>query len=362
MRVLIVDDDTIKLKVISQIIPTIISNPTIEIAEYGMDALRKMKLIRYDLLILDINLPYKENDSPNSNGGKQVVQEIYRKLDSIYVPNYLVGLTQYKEFINDYFSVWNVIHYSSNDSTWIGSLKKLLTHISYVTYEQIDNSSNKPAVLLEGVTDFIFLEKAIEFYEPGLLNQIDLKYAKKVGGAQWVLNQAIVWMNMYPKDAEMKYVKAVALLDNDFAGNEVKNEILKSFSSENQRKLLKVLTLDCEYSNDILNLYRIGLKIPFEIESLFPVFCWEHAIKEGWTENRKTSEFSIPKNMEWLEESLKDYIVKCNLSEDSLMYLKKINRESKKNFSDYILSIPENRDIYKNFVPLIEDIKKKLEI
>lgn len=364
MKVLIIDDDIQKLNTIIRTIKEVEDNCSIDNAVYGKEALRLMKNKRYDLLIVDLNLPFTEIDEPTEDGGKKVVNEIYRNIKKIYVPNYIVGLTSFKEIINDYFNVWKVFHYESNNTKWVGNLKKILSHISHVNYLQEDEEPKKPTIFVEGETDFKYLNKAIDLFYPEFNDKVSFKFTKGNGGTNWVVNQSLIWMNSYNKDSNMKNIKAVALLDKDIAGKNAAKSIKEFFQNEKQRSILKIYTLDennCEY---VKNFFAIGCHIQFEIESMFNINEMKHAEKMGWLEENISSLVRIPKDFKMLNYNLKEYLLLNGIKEEEILYLKKVSWASKEKFCNFILNYDtsKQREIFKNFKNILQEIFKKLEL
>lgn len=364
MKILIIDDDKIKLASILQAIQEVADNCSIDNAICGKEALRLMSKKRYDLLIIDLNLPFTEDEEPSEEGGRKVVNEIYRNVGKIYVPNYIVGLTQYEDFVNNYFNVWKVFHYKSNDTEWVGNLKKLLSHITYVSYIQQDKESEKPTIFVEGETDYKYLSKAVDLFFPELNDEIRIRFTKGNGGASWVVNQSLIWMNSYHKDSDVKDIIAVAVLDKDSAGINASKSIREMFKTDKQRSILKVYKLNERNCNFIKNFFVAGCDVQFEIESMFELEQIKYAENQGWLEDKYSDVFEIPKEFDVYNENLTQFLLRKGLEKDNLLYLRKISWGCKEKFCNYILGLDESKQktAFKNFENLLLEVFKKIGV
>ncbi|MBV7268951.1 response regulator [Winogradskyella luteola] len=359
MRILITDDDKNKLASILSAINNVSTDLKIDNAMCGKEALRLMLKKKYDLLIIDLNLPFTEIEEPTEGGGKKVVSEIYRRIRTIYVPNYIVGLTQYEKFVNDYFNVWKIFHYKNNDTEWIGNLKKLITHIIHAKRTETNHEEELHRIIVEGETDFYFLQKGIDLFFPELKDKVAIHH-KKSAGTNWVVNQSLIWMNSYHKDSNSEDLIAVSILDSDTAGINAQKEINDLFSSDKQRNILKTYRIRENHSECVKKFFVCGCKIQFEIESMFDVKHLIYANSKGWLSSTNSELISSPKEWDVLTENLKEFLLKKGLKEDELLYLKPVSRLKKEKFCNYILSLDNPKEVFKNFESVLLDVFQKL--
>ncbi|MEZ4809032.1 MAG: response regulator [Allomuricauda sp.] len=363
MQILIVDDDKSKIESIIEIIREVSPGFSVDNATYGKECLQFLGHTQYDLLILDLNLPFNEFEKPSMDGGSKVVNEIYRKLRRLNLPHYIVGLTQYPDIIEGYFNVWKVIHYNRSSKDWVGNLKKLLTHINHTNKNQNPFLKKKPTILLEGETDYNYFHKAFEIFYPQLLNDVTLTYGKG-GGTSWVVRNSMIWMNSYPKDEDLKDLIAIAILDNDTAGKKAEIEIRDLFKSEKQREILKILKLKIGFSPRIQEYFSKGFAIHFEIEALFGLKYYEYANSNGWLENDCSNLEVVPKIWDCANENLTECLLRNKFEKNSILLTKKIKRNYKDKFCQLVLSDSQSKpkEVFKDFKAIIDEIILKLNL
>jgi len=359
MRILITDDDKNKLSKIITAIHQVSDNFKIDNAMCGKEALRLMLKKKYDLLIIDLNLPFTEGDAPTESGGRKVVSEIYRKIRNIYLPNYIVGLTQYEEFVNDYFNVWKIFHFKNNDTEWIGNLKKLITHIIHAKRTETNPEEELHRIIVEGETDYHYFQKGIELFYPELKDKVSIHY-KKSAGTNWVVNQSLIWMNSYHKDSDLNDLIAVAVLDSDNAGINAQKEIKQLFNSDKQKNILKTYKIKENHSEYVKNFYVCGCKIQFEIESMFDVVHLIYANEQGWLDISNSELITPPKGWDVLTENLTEFLLKKGLNENDLLYLKPVTKFNKEKFCNYILHLENPKEVFKNFESILLDVFQKI--
>lgn len=133
--VLVVDDQPSKIaKVIDTLLSTgHFSRDDIDVAQSGYDARRFLRAKRYDLVVLDVVLPNRPEESPTPDGGVELLRELMTR-DHLQRPRYIIGLTGYPEaFQNaagefaDY--TWAIVQYADNDDSWQDPIHQLTRHI-----------------------------------------------------------------------------------------------------------------------------------------------------------------------------------------------------------------------------------------
>lgn len=148
---------------------------------------------------------------------------------------------------------------------------------------------DKDTILVEGPTDKIYLECAIQAFSEELSRRIqdgELIIFCKDGeaGCTKVSDFAISW------SYSSNHSRLVALFDRDEAG-EAAYEALKKKLDENPRKNDVVQ----EYllpSEEITKLYRVGVKPTFEIEHLLSSNFWDILLNNNWLIEKKSSELT----------------------------------------------------------------------
>lgn len=108
----------------------------IELAVTASDALTKIRKNRFDLLVLDINVPKRNGEPPSRGAGLSVLREISRNA-TIAPPKYVVGTTQYEDAYDEFgpeFSdqLFSIVLYSQNSDQWKSALIKKVEYIEAV--------------------------------------------------------------------------------------------------------------------------------------------------------------------------------------------------------------------------------------
>lgn len=364
MRILIVDDSDYKIASIVSVIRRLDEDIRVDSSENVVQALEYLSINAYDLMILDIVLPYRTGDKEIPETSYRLISEIQRN-ETYYYPNYILGLTQHEGFLELLGGIWPVIKYEQNSNDWIDKLEYIVNILKRRSrYSIVDQIDIKPTVFLEGLTDVTYLTHAIRIYRPSLLEKIDIR-SDKAAGYNWVKRMIIIWAHsLYQKDVS-SYYKALGVFDGDKSGKNAASE-LNSFVKDNSKmkSTYSVYCLSVSDAKHLMPIVKKGLLVPIEIESLFSFEHWNYAFVNNLTEPISDLEdmISDPRGWDKMNQSFKDYVKLIGLSEEELMYLNKIKFCKKKSFCDYITSIPvtDGYNVFENFIPLIEKIESIL--
>ncbi len=362
IKILIVDDNIDKISQIIYEIKEILDHFEHDSVQDIQNAIKLLHTGKYDLAIIDILLPFRFGEEPLRNGGNILMKEIYRKSDSINLPNYFLGLTQYATEYLDFSRIWKVLQYDLSSSIWGADLRELLKHIEK-TKRDVD--TNKivyyPTLFLEGETDKTYIERAIDIFHPDVKGLFTVK-TQQNAGANWVANEIGAWGMKMTKDEFGNYVKAVSLLDADNAGNIAKREVLRILDTGNKQQTFKILQIEASLNKHLINFYKEKCKIEMEIESLFPIEIWQHADTQFWLENRNPVFVESPNDWDSFHMCAKDYLITKNIFEPELLYTKKVKLNCKDKFLKYAMAQKDINATFINFKPLIEKILLHLEI
>jgi len=134
-KILVVEDDGEKLRRILRCLTSIDYCPfeSIENVRDVVVAKRKMREHQYDLLILDIALPERSDESPSPDGGVKLLNDVFEH--GIYkVPQHIVGLTAYRDILEAAAprfrgELLHIIHYDPACDAWIDQLQRKVRHI-----------------------------------------------------------------------------------------------------------------------------------------------------------------------------------------------------------------------------------------
>lgn len=97
MRVLIVDDDTEKIRCIVQVLAAAgVDVTSIDESRNTYNARELLSSKRYDLLVLDVVLPERIDAEPDAKAGMKLLAEI-RGRSKYFIPDHIIGLTAYSD-------------------------------------------------------------------------------------------------------------------------------------------------------------------------------------------------------------------------------------------------------------------------
>lgn len=136
LKVLIVDDTQEKIVEIRRVLTGFVEEPDdVPICGSIREALKACSTTRYDLVILDLFIPYKAGEDPNPTNAQNFLKLI--KEDDDYIcPVFVIGitrvqdLTEYKSFFEA--ETMQVLYYADNDDTWKAQLSNRLSYLTGV--------------------------------------------------------------------------------------------------------------------------------------------------------------------------------------------------------------------------------------
>ncbi|MEO3864547.1 phosphorylase family protein [Rheinheimera fenheensis] len=154
IKILLIEDNNEKRRLIleaAQEVPEI-NIDSFDIATNVKDAKKLIAKIRYDLVILDINLPLSDDKHSEVGAGLDVLRFI-KVNNKAKIPSYLFGLTAFddgaqaaeKEFSSP---LWKLVRFSFSDDTWKTPFREALVYL---------NDSKKPPFYNDGTTYHIDL-------------------------------------------------------------------------------------------------------------------------------------------------------------------------------------------------------------
>lgn len=127
LKILILDDNNDKTTKISRVLKKIdgISENSIELAQDIASGKKKVKEKKYDLLVLDMQLPSRYDQPPLRDGGVQFLKEIRTNERRYNIPKEIISITEYEDIfkdINKELKEITHLHYN-NTSEWEEILK-----------------------------------------------------------------------------------------------------------------------------------------------------------------------------------------------------------------------------------------------
>ncbi|MFN7938732.1 MAG: hypothetical protein U0R19_35710 [Bryobacteraceae bacterium] len=133
IRVLIVEDDSAKLRRVSRCINEAAVDADVDYCIDVSEAKRRLRKRKYDLLVIDISIPLHAESDPDPEGGTHLVEDIAED-GSLLKPDHIVGLTAFEKLKRESspaFEIldWLVVHYQQESDDWQVPLTKKLQHI-----------------------------------------------------------------------------------------------------------------------------------------------------------------------------------------------------------------------------------------
>lgn len=134
MKVLVVEDDTDKFGQITSVLEAVgVPAEGVSLAICAADAVSALKSGRYELMLLDVNLPRRRGETAIRGGGLEVLRELGRD-ETLTKPRYVVGVTAYEDVVEEFGDVfdehlWSLVHYNPTSDLWIAQLKSKVEYI-----------------------------------------------------------------------------------------------------------------------------------------------------------------------------------------------------------------------------------------
>jgi CheY-like chemotaxis protein len=134
MNIVIVDDDNSKVERIKRVFDSVNPKPlAIDIGGSVAEAMILLKSKKYDLLLLDLNLPIRNNETPRKDGGVKVLKELNRN-QSLQKPSSVIGLTGHNDLVNEnkkYFEIegWTLFEINNTNFDWEEAILNKINHI-----------------------------------------------------------------------------------------------------------------------------------------------------------------------------------------------------------------------------------------
>jgi nucleoside phosphorylase/CheY-like chemotaxis protein len=131
---LFVDDQpSMKRQLIELLVEDGVQRDNISVAQTALEARRLLQRNNYDLMVLDLALPEREEDDPERDGGVRLLRDITTRPQRYCVPRYIIGLTAFQELRDGLAGVfeenlWPLLHYDPSSSDWIDRIKNQVRH------------------------------------------------------------------------------------------------------------------------------------------------------------------------------------------------------------------------------------------
>lgn len=159
MKILIVDDDIKRRDIIFNwltlkgILPD-----SIVCHDSSLGAREALRNSYFDILILDVVLPYRSNERSNRTNGLELLNHINQS-SRIRKPEKIIGITAYSDDIASFRSEFErycltVIEVRGNDSSWKSPLLAAINYLSSSKISRSPTSTNACVITIHGIRTF----------------------------------------------------------------------------------------------------------------------------------------------------------------------------------------------------------------
>jgi len=362
INVLVVDDDLTKIAKIIEAIKDVVEGAiSIDHATSVKQAIEILKDKAYHLMVTDLNMPLREGEIENVNGGRALIKNIYRQTNVVNVPMYIVGLTQFEDLKQGFNGYWKILFYDSTSNDWKLKLKGILNHVKLVkTYLRTEIIET---IFVEGDTDNTVLNKVLKLYYAEIIGKLRIESVEYGGGADWVERQVFIWaksLNLRDRD----YIKCVGLFDNDKSGLDSFDRLTDSIIANSaEDKTFALLKTSYKYSTILKSIKSKGIVFPTVLEDLSTMQSFIDAKNNGWLISRNLRSLTI--NSEVLNLAIGDVnydsLKNAGFKEDEIIFvLYKVNDEYKTDYAQYLKNTNKENLLFYSY--LLKDCLEKLRI
>lgn len=135
INVLIIEDNIQKLGRLKQAVLSCgIDERHLRHALNSVEAMSAVEELRFDLVLLDVNLPRRLGEKETRGEGLELLRRINRN-PSVMQPRYVVGITAFDDVVAEFGEefadqLWSLIHYSENSDRWQSQVSAKIEYIS----------------------------------------------------------------------------------------------------------------------------------------------------------------------------------------------------------------------------------------
>jgi len=133
LSILLVEDSEVKRLVVNKYIEGICPKLSITIAKDRISALKILEVEKFDIMLLDMHLPNREEDNdPQEDGGEMLLEEIFFE-DNFKQPTKIIALTQYDKLqksVREKFPELGAIKFDPSSSKWKEEIFRVLYSLS----------------------------------------------------------------------------------------------------------------------------------------------------------------------------------------------------------------------------------------
>ncbi|MBZ3765977.1 hypothetical protein [Bacillus cereus] len=136
LKVLVIDDDGNKTGMIRRELTNFqfLNDSDISTVQCIQDGIKALRECQFDVIILDINLPYRFGDTPDPEGGLKLLKRAMGDSRKYKLPKEVIGLTEHDasmKLVVEYFedNLFSLIKYDRTSLKWVEQIKNKLSYI-----------------------------------------------------------------------------------------------------------------------------------------------------------------------------------------------------------------------------------------
>ena len=231
--------------------------------------------------------------------------------------------------------------------------------------EQDIRQAERPQIIVEGPSDKLILETALETLFPERSNSIDFAAA---GGA----SKAAAFLDAMQKVPALAAVPVIAILDNDSEGRKQEAAYFKKYKTVEGTNL-KAVNLEKSFYFGLLPIpEQFGevdasiqsasggdFRIPLPIEFMFPSYLIKNAVEEGFL-NLEDQYGRVQNGSLGMKVNITANF-QDSIPEGQIHFVQTIDESSKDEFSKWIAESGFEPDVFSSFISLFEDFWKVLD-
>ena len=157
MKILLVDDSPEKIALVRSLISERCGESgTIDVAENGLQARELLSQKQFDLLIVDIALPFRAGDAPDVRGGLNLLVELERST-RFFKPANVLALTGFADLKLEFEQrfnngVWSIDLFDPSDAGWRDRLQAKIDYLRQAVLQSRAQSFDFDVVIIAALT------------------------------------------------------------------------------------------------------------------------------------------------------------------------------------------------------------------
>ncbi|MCH5470512.1 MULTISPECIES: response regulator [Bacillus] len=136
LKVLVIDDDVNKTGTIRRELIKLqfLNDSDISTVQCWQDGINILRESQFDIIILDINLPFRFGEAPDPDGGLKLLKRAMGNGRRYKLPKEVIGLTEHDtsmELVEEYFenNLFSLIKFDRTSLKWVEQIKNKLSYI-----------------------------------------------------------------------------------------------------------------------------------------------------------------------------------------------------------------------------------------